>query len=122
MPYKLYWENKGVYIYWFGKVTYEESLKANGEIYGHPKFDHITYQLSDILEADTSLFTPKEVKVIGHLDMKSSIWNKKLKIAHIVTDPEFIALIDIYEKQMEGSGWKFKTFNNLEDARLWAES
>jgi len=122
MPYKIQWEEKGVYIKSIGVITAKENVQINGEIYGKKNFDTIEYQISDILDADLSIFNEKDISIISQLDFSASVWNKKLKVAHITKDPELIRLIKQYEKKMGESGWEFMIFDTVEKARKWVNS
>lgn len=122
MPYNISWEEKGMYIKIWDEFSAEENLQLNGEIYGNKNFDAIKYQIADFLEADTSMFTTNDIKVISRLEFHASVWNKSLKVAHITRDANFIKYVKLYESQMEGSGWEFAIFDNLEDARKWVEA
>ncbi len=119
MPYKIQWEEKGVYVKSFGIVTANENLQLNGEIYGNKKFDTIEYQISDLLDADLSILNDKNISVISQLDFSASAWNKNLKVVHITKNTELIRLIKIYETRMGESGWQFMISDTLEDARKW---
>ncbi len=122
MPYKIVWEEKGVYIKSTGIVIANENLQLNGEIYGNKNFDTIEYQIANFLDADVSAFNDKEISVIARLESSASIWNKKLKVAHVTKDPEFIRLIKVYENQLEKSGWQFMIFDTVEKARKWVNA
>lgn len=119
MPYKIVWEKEGVYVKWSGLSDAEEAIKLNGEIYGHRYFDTIKYIISDTLDAEIPNYSETDLRVIAKLDEQASKWNPNLKIAHISNNPEFIALINSYENKMDGSGWIFMVFDNLDDARKW---
>ena len=121
MPYKIFWEEDCVTVEWSGKITYMENMEANGLIYGNKRYDTIHFQKSILLEADLSLLKTKNVKVIGELDKKSSIWNKDLTVVHIATDPFSLELISSWENTMKDSGWVFRTFKDLKSADSWIE-
>ncbi len=122
MPYKVFWEEEGVYVRWSGLSNAEESIKLNGEIYGYKYFDTIKYIISDTLDAEIPNFSEIDLRIIAKLDEQASKWNPDLKIAHISNNPEFVQLIKSYENKMDDSGWTFMVFDNLEDARKWVDS
>lgn len=122
MPYKIFWEPAGVLLKWYGKCTYQENLDANGKLYGDKRFESIRYQISDVVDADTSEFTDNNVKIIAKLESKAVIWNKHLLVAHVTNDEKLIRQINLYEEIMNDSNWKFGIFGNLEEARKWIES
>lgn len=119
MPYKIYWEEKGVYIQWHGVITAKENIRSNGELYGNKLFESIDYQIADFLNAEHATFSKKEIYVIAALEKHASRWNKKLMVAHIAHDPELINSIKAYELKLIDTGWKFGIFDNLEEARKW---
>ncbi len=121
MPYKITWEEQGTYIQWYGECTPEENMQANGKIYGDSRFDLIRYQISDVLQADTNSFTDRNIEVIAKLELKASIWNKSLLVAHVTRDQKLIQQIRIYEDIMKDSNWEFGIFDSLNAARVWIE-
>ncbi|MBC34725.1 MAG: hypothetical protein CL663_01590 [Bacteroidetes bacterium] len=119
MPYTIKWIDRGVYTKTTGKLTFNENIKYVGELYGDRRFEDIDFQISDLLEADMSDFNEESAKRIGEFDKISTVWNPKMKVAHIAIDPGVIQIIDSYEKSMSETGWEFKLFSNLEDAMKW---
>lgn len=119
MPYKIQWEEKGVYVKSSGIVSAKDNLQLNGELYGNKNFDTIEYQISDLLDADLSIFNEKDISVISQLDFSASVWNKNLKVVHITKNTELIRLIKKYEQKMEKSGWQFMIFDTVDEARKW---
>ena len=93
MPYKISWEEKGMYIKWFGIITAEENIQLNGEIYGNKLFETLEYQIGDFLDAKHAVFSERDIHVIATLEKQASRWNKKLKVAHITKDPEIVKVI-----------------------------
>lgn len=122
MPYKIIWEDKGIYIKWFGIISAEENIRLNGEIYGTKLFETIDYQIGDFLDAEYATFSERDIYIIATLEKQASRWNKNLKVAHIANDPEIINAIRSYELNMRESGWEFGLFDNLEDARKWVSA
>lgn len=122
MPYNITWEPKGVLVKWYGKCTYKENLEANGMLYGDKRFDSIHYQISDILDADTSAFTNHDITVIARLELKATIWNKNMLVAHITQNRALIEQIKMYEVEMRDSNWKFGIFDTIEQARAWVDT
>ena len=119
MPYRITWEERGIYIKWSGIITAEENIRLNGEIYGNKLFEKIDYQIGDLSEATPSVFSERDIQVITTLEKHASRWNKKLMVAHIAHDPELINSIKAYELKLIDTGWKFGIFDNLEEARKW---
>jgi len=122
MPYKISWEERGVYIKWFGIITAEENIRLNGEIYGNKLFETIEYQIGDFIDAEHATFTEREIYVIAKLEIQASRWNKRLMVAHITKDPEIVKAIKSYEYNLRESDWKFGIFDDLEDARKWVKA
>ncbi|PKP30742.1 MAG: hypothetical protein CVU00_13430 [Bacteroidetes bacterium HGW-Bacteroidetes-17] len=122
MTYKIFWEDRGLNIKWSGIITDEEIIRPNGEIYGNKLFENIDYQIADFLNATPSIFSVRDILVIYTLEKQASRWNKKLMVAHIARDPEFINSIKAYESKMINTGWKFGIFDNLGDTRKWVNA
>ncbi len=119
MPYKIEWEDSGLMIKWNGKVTASDNIRSNGEMYGDKRFDTLTYQICDFLDAEFTHYTDKEIRIISELELQASNWNKNLKVVHLTKNPVLVKVIKKYEKRMESSGWKFFISDSLEEARKW---
>ena len=119
MSYSISWLEDGVCVKAKGIYTLEDNLKANGELYGDPRFEDLKFQIGDFTDADTSEFTKKTANVVGKMESVSTVWNDKLRVAHITNDQELIKLIKVYEESLVNSNWVFAIFDNYDDAFEW---
>jgi len=123
MACKLIWEEKGVLFSHSGIVTNQEVMEMNNLMYGNPKFDSISYQISDYTLVESNHVTHSGAKVIGTLDNKSTIWNSRfMRIAIVTTDKNFIPIVHLYFGEFSGTNWEGRIFDTLEQAYLWVKS
>lgn len=116
------WEAKGVLFTHSGEVTTQEVMAMNDIIYGDVRFDSITYQIADYTDVTRNLITGPEAKVVGSLDKASAQWNtKKMKLAVVTNDMQFIPIVNLYFQQLEGTGWEGKIFEDLASAYSWVK-
>jgi hypothetical protein len=122
MPYTIVWRPDGVIVRFFGIVTFEENMAANGQLYGDPRFESLRYQIADFSEVTDFLVSEKETSIIAQLDFQSTRWNSHVKAAHVTRNKTIIKLIDLYKEQMQETSWEIGLFETLEEALDWVES
>ncbi len=122
MPHITIWEENGIYWKYSGVVTLQEVFEANNEMYGNPKFDHISYQIVDFLEVDKLDFKDEDVAVPAATDFSTTTYVRPQKIALVANALPIRVLCHSYiEESLEmGSPWQFQLFHTLEEAREWA--
>lgn len=122
MPYKIIWKPDGVIIRFFGIVSFDENMAANGQLYGDSRFESLRYQIADFSEVTDFQLSEKEASIIAQLDFQSTRWNTHVKAAHVTQNKTIIKLIDLYKEQMQETSWEVGLFNTLEEALDWVES
>ncbi len=103
----------------WGKVTFKDIDAADGLLYGDARFEKMDFQIFDSTDVEEFDLSAIDLQMIGALDKSSSVWNKKMKVALVAKDPEFIQLIEEYKKVMEDTGWKIIVFDTLDEAKNW---
>ena len=120
---QIQWEEKGILFIHKGTVDDAEVMELNNIMYGDPRFDNITYQISDYTLAEKILLTQTDARVIGTLDRVSSHWTtRKMKVAVVTRDPEFIPMANHYFEQFEGTPWEGRIFGTLDEAYAWVRA
>ena len=119
MPYETRWDSPGVIWTFQGKVTGQEILQANLDIYSDARFDALKYQLCDFLQTAHLELDPATVKRIAYLDVAAAKSNADIKVA-IVTDRGILRdFAKMYAAYSDESNWETRIFNRLEEARSW---
>lgn len=119
MAHEIIWEKEGVLVKLSGTVSYDEISGINDNLYGDKRYDKLKYQISDYTNVTEILLTAFEGTVIGHLDRSSARWNSAMIDAVVSQDPAFTPVVDAYFKSLEGTQWKCRLFDNLDDCYDW---
>jgi len=90
--------------------------------YGDPIFDKMHYIIADFLDADQFDITEEQVEEIAALDRAAAMSNPRMKVAIVASEKHIQQLAALYVDSSQGSQWKSKIFDNLEDARQWVLS
>ena len=122
MPYTTVWEDKGVCWIYSGALSSKEILESNNEFYQDSRSDHVSYQIINLTDVENIVFDDLSMEEISAIDYAQSMSVQKLKVAFVCKQVEILQHINEYigySKALQSS-WKFKIFDELEDAKLWA--
>ena len=119
MAYIIEWTEANVIVKFQGVLTKKDILEADDKIYGNPKFDKMKYQIFDYTGVENVDLTESDIEIIGILDKNSAIWNNRVKIAVVTTNPKITTLAGTYSKMLMGTKWQVLVFNNFEEAQEW---
>ncbi len=122
MNYKFHWKENNAVVTFEGDVKYNDIFLSDGKIYGDSRFDLMTYAIYDFSEVNNLLITEADLKILSVLNISASKWNKKLKVALIITSKNIADVLSIYIQLMEKSSWSIKIFNTREKAFEWTEN
>jgi len=123
MASEIIWEENGILFKRTGTVTDKEVIEANSKVFEDSRYSVITYQISDYTEASDIQIAPFEAKVIAALDKSSLRWpQRKMRIALVTKDENFIPIVKMYFKVFEGTKWECRIFETLELAYDWVKS
>jgi ABC-type transporter Mla MlaB component len=121
MAHTAVWETKGLWIKYSGVLTADEIIAAINEIAGDPRFDDISYRITDLTQVDRidSSSTIEDVEKVAAFACALSKNNPNIKHAFVVNDESMQALAALYEMECEGNSKKIKQFTSIEEARDW---
>jgi len=119
MPYSISWEARGVVWTYWGRVTGNELLVSNQEIYGDERFDLMEYQLVDLRKVDGFDVEPEEMIVVAATDRAAARSNPHVRVAVVAQDRTIKELSALYAKENATSPWVQRVFEDLGDARAW---
>lgn len=121
MTFTIQWQNKGVFITFRGIVKSQDLMDANNYLLSNADFDSLNYQIFDFSEVEDFKVTPYDMGLIGTMNSAQTIFNQKIKIAFITSDPHTLEQINEYKSHMHKTDWELQTFTNLKEAKNWAE-
>lgn len=121
MPYRTKWEERGIVWEFFGEVTGAEIDRANNEFFSNPRSERALYQIVDATGVTGTDWNARDAHVIAAKDFGANRMIKDLKLAFIVSDPDFSALVDEYVEISRNlaTTWVFERFDDMEGARAW---
>ena len=124
MPYKIIWEERGIYINQYGIVDLDDIVKMQHEGYGSTQIDNINYIIWDGTKIDDISLTRDQQVIIAAQDIGASHWKKNIYHATVSSKEKINFFckrhIEILEEIVKG--WKFKHFKSLDEARHWIKS
>jgi hypothetical protein len=119
MSYTITWHENNPVVTLKGHVDFEALNSANNAIIGDSRFDDMRYQIFDHRDIERYTVNDKELEMIGVFDKNSEGWNKKVRVALVISDPEVVRSVQRYVAEMSNSSWKVMIFNDFLDAEHW---
>ena len=121
MPYHIDWKDRGVYWTYTGIVTGTDLLQSNFDIYGDERFDQLTYQIVNLLEAESFEVTERQIQKMAHLDAAAAKTNTRIRVAVVARSRQAIQIQQWYAKNIPDGGWPTQLFETLEAAEEWVK-
>ena len=123
MPCRTTWERRGILWEFHGEVTGREIDHVNNRFMKDARRHDVSYQLIDARDVTGTDWTARDAHLIAAKDFGTNLKVKDLKLAFVVSEPSFLALVHEYIKQSEDmeSSWEFRLFDDIESARAWVD-
>lgn len=121
MPYHIEWTDSWVYWTYSGVVTGEDILQSNFEIYGDERFDKLTCQIVNLLDAESFEVTERYMQKVAHLDAAAAQSNNRIRVAVVARASDAVRLHEIYTKHSRKESWPVELFDTVEAAEAWAK-
>lgn len=119
MAHKSIWTSDGLIRKFSGKITPDEILKSNLDLYSDPKFEKIKYIINDFTSIKCHTIDASHTKVYASTDDIISNTKGKYKIAIVVNENTNTHLANSYKNEMKNSYFKCEVFQSVEDAKEW---
>jgi len=119
MPYKNTWEQNGLLRKFTGVISGEEILESNFALHEDPRFSDIKYIINDFSEIAGHSIEEAHTKIYAYTDEIISNSKRRLKIALVVSQSEYIPIAESYRELMDGKLFECEIVNVIDDARLW---
>ena len=121
MPYKLTWEQSGVYRQYFGDVSIAERRASFDEICGDRRFDDLRYAITDYLAVAAYEITKSATAEIAALHIGPLYTNPRIAIAAVATRPDIISTVQDFISHGFTSA-PYRIFGSVEEARQWIKA
>lgn len=122
MPYRTHWHARGILWEFYGEVTAQEIEDANKEFYADARSERTTYQIVDVRQVSSLVWSDRDIKVMAAYDLGAESTIKGVKVAFVGGDDDIMAKLEQYAdlSRRMNSSWKFKGFHTIERASVWA--
>lgn len=122
MPFELHWEPGGVVRRYIGHMTVAERERSFDQICQDPRFDQLTYTITDYRDVTGYEITPAATEEIAARHIASLLTNPGILIAAVVTDPRIIEAIDHFISLGFVAPGIYRVFATMAEARAWIAS
>ena len=112
--------DKGVYWRFYGRLSFDEILQANSEVWSRPNWDSMAFQIVDLLAVEDADLNTYDITAVSSMDKASARSAGNMRIAMVATDPAIRELCTHYAREMTQPGWDARLFSDLDSARQWA--
>lgn len=117
----LAWEGSGCVLTIKGRIGKADMRRLALRQTGIGQGVHPTHVIVDLLGADYSLISPRDVSlVVSHTFIDTSE-NPGMKLAIVATDPHVVRMSEYYLSTMAelDMRWEARMFDSMADARAW---
>lgn len=121
MPVDIFWEPGGVLRRYAGHVTVQEREHSFDTICADPRFDLLTYTITDYLAAERYDISRSATEEIAARHIGPLRTNPNIVMAAVVVDPSIIAAIQHFQS-LGFVTQDYRIFATLAEARGWIAS
>ncbi len=122
MPHTTTREKQGIYRKFNGIISGDEILDSNFETHKRDDFMQIQYVINDFSDVEGHSVDIVHTQAFASSDKVIANAKIQLKIAIVATQTEMVALAENYIKLMASAPFECQLFDNLTDARQWANT
>jgi len=116
MPHEVNWEGRILNLRFYDDVLLGDPWKVLNSVQGHPKFDDTKFFIIDFSDT-TILHLPEEIEEIAATNRGAVITNPSAIALVVTNNADIKKTLKLLSEQ---STRKTKFFDNLEEARSWA--
>ncbi len=117
MPHEINWEGRILNLRFHDDVRVDEVWKVISDVQGHPNFDDIKFSIIDFSDT-TQLHLPEEsIEEFAATTHGAVITNPSAIALFVTKNVDIKKILELFSEQ---SPRKTKFFDNLEEARSWA--
>ena len=117
MPHELNWEGRILSLRFYDDVRVDEVWAVISDIQGHPKFDDIKFSIIDFSDTTRLLLPEEDIEEFAATTRGAVITNPSAMGLLVTKNLDIKKILELFSKL---SPRKTKFFDNLEEARSWA--
>jgi hypothetical protein len=114
MAYQITYQNHIVQVHFTGRVTTQELVELDKEIFANWNDDDCIGHLYNYLDVEDVTFVHEDMRRIAVLDKTESFVIGPLKIAIVVTNEDVAQYSRLYVEGLEGSEWQASLCDTVE--------
>jgi hypothetical protein len=118
MPYRITWEDHGLYTKFWGTVDVGQIRRMMDMIGADERFDDIHYVLNDYLDVTQLSLTPAHINEIVAIEIAQSYSNSRYYCISVAKDKDILRLLE-YWASVHTNPERVVLFTALEQARTW---
>ena len=119
MPYTLEWSDDGVVFNYFGEMAGDELIRSNMEVYEHPNFDQMRYQIVDFLKVRNFDCTTADIRKIANMDAVAAQRNPQVCVVGITSSDLVYGFFRMYSMVGSASPWPAEIVDTWDKAKNW---
>jgi hypothetical protein len=120
MPYKIVWENAGVYRRYFGDVSIADRRSSLDLISGDRRFDELRYALTNYLDVQAYETTPSATAEIAAMHIGPLFTNPDILIVAVAQREDILSAITDFQR-LGFVRAPYRVFATEDAARAWIE-
>ena len=121
MPYTLDWQEDGVIFNYFGDTVGDELIRSNLEVYEHPNFEKMRYQIVDFLKVRNFDCTSADIRKIANMDAVAAQRNPQVCVVGITTSDLVYGFFRMYSMVGTSTTWTAEIFDSWDKAKEWVQ-
>lgn len=118
MPYRITWEDHGIYVRYSGIVSVDEVLAYASEVEADARFDDVRYSLNDFSACTGMIRSGPALELLAAGDYGASASNPSVKIAVVTDRQDVVELLRAY-LTVGLNRYPVRVFPTLAEARNW---
>lgn len=118
MTHELMWERHGVVVKYWGRVTLNETLRAQAAYQSHARFEYFSYIIINTLDVTEVTAQSSDAEEVWVQDAGGAQRNKRIRKAFIAKLAAAIEFAESYRANGYGA-FPLEIFDNESDARRW---
>jgi hypothetical protein len=122
MDYEVNLEEYGVYLRFYGIVSYEGLLACRARLWETPEWDNICYEILDFRDASSLHITSTNTKIMASMDDVATISSRRKKVAIIANHSDFMRFAHSYINAKKRQRWEAQVFDDLDTGRCWVSA
>lgn len=124
MPYYTQWEDEGVYIQFFDKLTSQDLIESSSKLVADSKYEAAKYIISDFENVSEVVIGIRDLNITTSFTIRVNPYNTNIKVALVSSHQELQALLDKYiiYTLIQIPHAQQRLFENIAEAREWVTS